>query len=118
MNEQGEPQCECPTLDENDDEEVCGMAVYGVSVTRKTWENERFLRRHACVTDADDYVVSHKGPCGGTVKPVSSSHSKIDKIKVLKTNGSLMKVERIAESSLGACRMLSWNHDYFGSLAK
>ena len=68
MNEQGDPQCECPTLDENDEEEVCGMAVYGVSVTRKTWENERFLRRHACVTDADDYVVSHKGPCGGNTK--------------------------------------------------
>ena len=32
-----------------------------------------------------------------TVKPVLSSHSKIDKTKVLKTNGSLMKVESIAE---------------------
>ena len=32
-----------------------------------------------------------------TVKPVSSSHSKIDKIKILMTNGSLMKVESIAE---------------------
>ena len=37
-----------------------------------------------------------------TVKPVLSSHSKIDKTKVLKTNGSLMKVESIAECSLGA----------------
>ena len=34
-----------------------------------------------------------------TVKPVSSSHSKMDKTKVLKTNGSLMKVESIAECS-------------------
>ena len=34
-----------------------------------------------------------------TVKPVLSSHSKIDKTKVLKTNGSLMKVESIAECS-------------------
>ena len=33
----------------------------------------------------------------GTVKPVLNDHSKIDKIKVLKTNGSLMKVESIAE---------------------
>ena len=32
-----------------------------------------------------------------TVKPVLSGHSKIDKTKVLKTNGSLMKVESIAE---------------------
>ena len=37
-----------------------------------------------------------------TVKPVLSGHSKIDKTKVLKTNGSLMKVESIAECSLGA----------------
>ena len=35
-------------------------------------------------------------------KPYLSNHSKIDKTKVLKTNGSLMKVERIAECSLGA----------------
>ena len=30
-----------------------------------------------------------------TVKPVLSGHSKIDKTKVLKTNGSLIKVESI-----------------------
>ena len=34
-----------------------------------------------------------------TVKPVLSGHSKIDKTKVLKTNGSLMKVKSIAERS-------------------
>ena len=34
-----------------------------------------------------------------TVKPVLSSHSKIDKTKILMTNGSLMKVECIAECS-------------------
>ena len=34
-----------------------------------------------------------------TVKPVLSDHSKIDKTKVLMTNGSLMKVESIAECS-------------------
>ena len=32
-----------------------------------------------------------------TVKPVLSSHSKINKTKILMTNGSLMKVESIAE---------------------
>ena len=37
-----------------------------------------------------------------TVKPVLSGHSKIDKTKVLKTNNSLMKVDSIAECSLGA----------------
>ena len=37
-----------------------------------------------------------------TVKPALSDHSKIDKTNVLKTNGRLMKVESIAECSLGA----------------
>ena len=37
-----------------------------------------------------------------TVKPVLSGNSKIDKTKVFKTNGSFMKVESIAECSLGA----------------
>ena len=36
------------------------------------------------------------------VKTVVSSHSKIDKTNVLKTNGSIMMVESIAECSLGA----------------
>ena len=36
-----------------------------------------------------------------TVKPVLSGHSKIDKTKVLKTNGSLMKVESISVCSFG-----------------
>ena len=35
-----------------------------------------------------------------TVKPVLSSHSKIDKTKILTANGSLMMVESIAEYSL------------------
>ena len=37
-----------------------------------------------------------------TVKPVLSGNSKIDKTNVLKTNGSLIKVESIAECYLGA----------------
>ena len=37
-----------------------------------------------------------------TVKPVLSSRSKIDRTKVLKTNGSSMKVESNAKYSLGA----------------
>ena len=36
------------------------------------------------------------------VKPVLSGHSKIDKTKILMTDGSLMKVESIAECSPGA----------------
>ena len=38
-----------------------------------------------------------------TVKPVSSSHSKLDKTKVLMEIGSLLKVESIAECSLAFC---------------
>ena len=34
-----------------------------------------------------------------TIKPVENGHSKIDKAKVLTTNGSLMKVKSIAECS-------------------
>ena len=37
-----------------------------------------------------------------TVNPVLSGHSKIDKTKILMTNGSFMKVKSIAECSLGA----------------
>ena len=37
-----------------------------------------------------------------TIKPGLSGHLKKEKIKALKINGSLMKVERIAECSLGA----------------
>ena len=36
------------------------------------------------------------------VKPVKNGHSKIDKIKTLMTNSSLMKVESIVECSKGS----------------
>ena len=55
-----------------------------------------------------DYIVMllSKGYLGQenafTVKHVISGHSKIDKTKIFKTNGSLMKVKSIAECSLGA----------------
>ena len=47
-------------------------------------------------------LVNDTDPClkvKFTVKPVLSGHSKIDKTMILMTNGSLMKVERIAECS-------------------
>ena len=44
------------------------------------------------------HIVSYES----TVKPVLRGRSKMDKTKVLKTTGSLMKVESIAECSLGA----------------
>ena len=53
-------------------------------------EEDRYLRHSGEVNIANIRL---------TVKPVLSSHSKIDKPKVLMTNGSLMKVESIAECS-------------------
>ena len=50
------------------------------------------------------------GATSYTVKPVLSRHSKINKTKVFKTNSSLMKVESIAECSLGAfCNTFDWH---------
>ena len=46
---------------------------------------------------AAEPVIKHS-----TVKPVLSGHSKLDKTKILMTNGSLMKVESIAECSKGS----------------
>ena len=43
-----------------------------------------------------------------TVKPVLSGHSKIDKTKNLMTNGSLMKVESIAECSPWSILQYFW----------
>ena len=43
-----------------------------------------------------------------TVKPVLSGFSKIDKTNVLKTNGSLMKVESIAECSPWSILQYFW----------
>ena len=45
------------------------------------------------------FELTRQWPNVSTVKPVLSGHSKIDKTKVLMTNGSLMKVESIAECS-------------------
>ena len=42
----------------------------------------------------------HFNPRGHTVKPVLSSHLKVDITKVLMENGSLMKVESIAEFAI------------------
>ena len=46
---------------------------------------------------SEDKKHSSLKPLGRTVKPNLSGHSKIDKTKPLKTNGSLMKVKSIAE---------------------
>ena len=46
--------------------------------------------------------------CKATVKPVLSGHSKIDKKKVFMANGSLTKVESIAECSPWSILQYFW----------
>ena len=54
-----------------------------------------------------------------TVKPVLSGHSKIDKTKVLKTDGSIVQDKSIAECSLGAfCNTFDLHWPWFLSAAK
>ena len=67
-------------------------------------EKHRSEKHYGLVQKAMGCIVTKLGEAAvpGRVKPVLSSHSKIDKTNVLKTNGSLMKVESIAECSLGA----------------
>ena len=66
LNEQGEANCECPTIDENDDNPVCGYVVWELGGTPKdTWKSERHLRNYACSNNATDYILLHQGPCGG-----------------------------------------------------
>ena len=47
-------------------------------------------------------TVNVEFPIYSTVKPVKNGHLKMDKTNVLTTNGSLMKIQSIAEHSLGA----------------
>ena len=49
--------------------------------------------------DPDQLASLEASGFGSTVKPVLSGHSKIDKTKILMTNGSLMEVDSIAECS-------------------
>ena len=48
-----------------------------------------------------------------TVKPVLIGHSKIDKTKIFKmTNGSLMKVESIAECCIAECSLGAFHNTF------
>ena len=63
--------------------------------------NVRIVADGLYVSSAESVSVCVTGALD-TVKPVLSGHSKIDKTKILMTNGSLMKVE--------SCRMLPLEH--------
>ena len=71
------------------------VLMYNCSILKYEPDHEKKKVLIPCVQQEDPDKTS-------TVKPVLSGHSKIDKTNVLKTNGSLMKVESIAECSLGA----------------
>ena len=78
-----------PKLNICDSMRECTLIFLGESSVKfiYMWFTERVHRAFA-------------GQTSTTEKPVLSGHSKIDKTKILMTNGSLMKVERIAECSL------------------
>ena len=75
---------------------ACIQKVHCIGVHENSDQN---LELQTC------WILQHRGfkkAFAHTVKPVLSGHSKIDRTKVSKTNGSLMTVESIAECSLGA----------------
>ena len=61
----------------------------------------RYISNKYLISGADQNVKLVLNPLY-TVKPVLRGHSKIDKRNILMTNGSLIKVESIAECSLRA----------------
>ena len=71
------------------------MIIGMISVLGKTYHSEKLtkLKENGWWTDKRYY---RKLP---TVKPVLNGHSKINKTKIVMTNGSLMKVESIVECS-------------------
>ena len=60
------------------------------------WMSDRSIYAHAIRSE-----ISHVRP-GYTVKPVLSSHSKIDKTKIFKTNVSLMRLKVLQNAPFGA----------------
>ena len=65
------------------------------NLIQNVWKTSQ-IRRNFKIDTTDNIK------CLNTVKPALSGNSKLDKTKILKTNSSLMKVESIAEYSLGA----------------
>ena len=66
----------------------------------------RILMCHIPHKDNYEFTIatknSHPVALCSNSKTCQNGHSKLDKIKVLKTNGSLMKVESVTECSFGA----------------
>ena len=69
-----------------------------MDITLQHDEEQRCFAQGECYT-----VLFDKLLCKGTVKPVLSGHSKIDKTKVLETNCSFMKAESEHSAILLTC---------------
>ena len=75
------------------------MEREGIERVKQEMEMERKRLGEEMETAAFDYQAEQIRQGANTVKPVSNGHSKIDKTKILMTNGSSMKVKSIAEYS-------------------
>ena len=71
------------------------LIFFKINIKKIFQEYDQGIKQFRSTQDLMFYLMT-------TVKPVLSGHSKIDKAKVLKTNGSFMKVKSIAECSSGA----------------
>ena len=80
----------------------CGVYIQGAVIRTAVQESHVPVKRFVPVKRCAGFLKKCDDCGAGTVKPVLSGHSKIDKTNIFKTNGSLMKVESIAECSLGA----------------
>ena len=89
-------------LNENDNVPRFDRSAYHFDVPENNSSPRLLKVIEARDDDGDELTYSCDNKGIYTVKPVFSGHSKIDKIKVLKTGGSLMQVKSIAECSLGA----------------
>ena len=78
---------------------VCEVYVFFCKRNKKLEKKERKKCEDYLCENVCEVVCSKACSLDGTVKPVLSSHLKIDKTKVLMTNSSLMTAESIAECS-------------------
>ena len=87
---------------------ICMVAI-SLTILESLLDSSRIRRRSSPNTRISDMCEAPEEKTKTyTVKPALSDHSKIGKTKILKTNGSLMKVERIAECSPWSILQCFW----------
>ena len=82
--------------------------LYVRAMVERIWERVSDLFLWFLCLNCDLELYEPQGGVLDTVKPVVSVHSKINKTKILMTNGSLTQVKSIAECSVGACNAFFW----------